>query len=146
MIVSASLDVDTVNCCTSTPVQVQESQIAPWNILPSKETCVSAQWNKVAFCALKFVVFDFLPVSLHYTQTSVSFWTEFHLNNCRMTKQLQASVMKAGRLSETWVFALFCSASSRTERLVFLLLSSPRPRWLSWGIISAAVSAAAAHF
>lgn len=56
--------------------------------------------------------------------------------------------MKAGTVSETWVFALFYTVQHlilhRATRLPFF--SSPRPRWLSWGIISDAVSASMGHF
>lgn len=62
----------------------------------------------MAFCALKFVFFDFLPVSLHYAD--LRFVLDGAPSEQLLTKQLQASVMKAARVSETGVFALFYSA------------------------------------
>lgn len=131
-------------------INTVQSPVTPLKILPIKGTkrrCLSTMeqtlfvhWNLFSLLFFQFLCIIHGPL---FCFGWLSIWKDRHL-----TKQLQASVMKAGTVSETCVFALFYSVQHlvlhTATRLPFF--SSPRPRWLSWGIISDDICASVGHF
>lgn len=128
-----------------------QGPITPLKILPIKRNQApmslhnGTKWLFVHWNLFSLLFFQFLCIIRGplFCFGWLSIW-----KNCRLTKQLQASMMKAGTVSETCVFALFYSVQHfilhRATRLPFF--SSPSPRWLSWGIISDDISASVGHF